>query len=167
MTHTEIATFHTQVQDFIKKIEHQHDSLKGVSFQVEYDTVKLLTDALADLGALSYKADYRDAQPHAAKVGKALADVLNPRDIATLAYEAWEDMNAHRANQWHNFYWQLSEVNDGSGSYSDLKVVAQTIARQTETVDYSNLDIRKAIVSGSVTWQTDSPVILTPDGLTL
>jgi len=81
---------------------------------------------LREAGLEHYKPEYRKDANEGEAIGMALAWRLSPQDIAQLAYSAWEDVNAHDACRWLNWFWRLY-----SGmTRDDVRVVVDTASRK-------------------------------------
>ena len=70
----------------------------------------ILFNTIAELAAKYYKPECRDDVSTLHRLGDTLAKIgYDGRQVAELAYAAWEDMNAHSFNVWHEWAWRLSD----------------------------------------------------------
>ena len=93
-------------------------------------TVEQAIEVLRQEGLSHYKEEYRKDANIGEAIGMALAWRLSPKDIAQLAYSAWEDVNAHDACRWLNWFWRLYPYM----TRDDIRVVVDNSSRKTTII---------------------------------
>lgn len=106
-------------------------------------------DTIASIGANGFDADYKGSRCD--KIGAALGHELYSRDIAEIAYSAWEQMNAHALASVLNWCMRVCPRID-ENELDLIRWVMQTIRDVTYRDEETN-ELKTKIVRAVVTFE--------------
>lgn len=122
--------------------------------------IKDALQVLYEEGLKHINPEYRDDANRFECIGMAMAEELSSKNIAQVAYSAWEDMNAHAACSVINWFFKLYP---DSYHISDLKSIKWLIDKQEIELktewNWDKVDHDTARFRVSVSWEELKPVL--------